>query len=459
MMKLQQSENLLLPYHNKYTNLYIIAVMIVIAIFFSVVIPSSELSTTPVMSIESVPKDMSISDYLTAPIDSLIGINDGETIKVGNSGLLNGSISLVLLILAIGSFISIVTRVGIFESIIETITNSNLQISRITILLCLYFILCAASFGLYESAVCYIPLLMQLYKRYNVSSEYPVKLLLLSLSVGYIGSPINPFATLIADQITGNSENLFVIRTIFLIVLTIFLIGYLLFDIRKYNIKNVSISEPTYPVNKLRTINLLIFLFPYVYMTIGFIPNFLFNASMSLVTIVFITCGLVIGLVNHLSLTESIDQMIMGLSNLMMIVVVITLARSIYIILYNSHVLDTIIYQIVTFISPLNSILILVVITIVFMIFSYIISSPSALAMITLPVFGSALNMAGISISSTVTLFLLIHGISKMGAITSPLVIASLNQSELTYQQLISSIKPFMVISLILGWMLVIYLV
>lgn len=425
-------------------NLYIIAVMIVIAIGLSVIIPGSVLDTSSdIISLVPAENGMSVSDYISSPIDSLVGINDGSTIKSSNTGSPNGAIGLVLLVLAIGSFVTVCTRVGVFDQLIGSIINSNLGIGKITTLLSLYFVLCATTFGLYESAVCYVPLLINLYKRYNVNSLFAIKVLILSVSVGYIASPINPFATMIADQIAGNSANMFVFRTVLLLVLTVTLIIYLLVCLQKFDIqKQVSSTEHD---SQFKLLNFLIFLFPYVYMTVGFMPDFLFGATMSTVTISFIASGIIIGLINKLTLTETIDQLFLGSNNFLIIAVSITLARTVYIILFNSHVIDTIIYQIVNTISPFSIILIIICVALLFMVLSYIIPSPSALAMITLPIIAPALELVGISIASTVTLFLLIHGISKMYSITSPLVISSISNADISYKQYVASIRNYMV--------------
>ncbi len=413
-------------------------------IFIAIVLPSSKIITDDqTVTIQEIEKDYSVSDFVSSPIDSLIGINDGETIKASNQGVANGAINLVLLILAIGSFVSICTKVGIFDQIITMIISSNLSIQKVTVLLIIYFVTCATTFGLYESAVCYIPLLITLYKRYGVSPLYAIKLLILSVSVGYIASPINPFATIIADQIANNQTNLFGFRSLLLLVLVLSLIIYLCVELKRINPQVIEKSDVS-TGEQVKYINIALFLMPYIYMTIGFIPSLLFSATMATVTIGFIASGIIIGLTNRMTLTETIDNLFGGVNNFMIIAVSITLARTVYIILFNSHVIDTIVYHIVMFISPFSDLLIVIGLCVLFLLLGYIIPSPSALAMITLPIIAPALELVGISIASTVTIFLMTHGLSKMYAMTSPLVIASLNEAGVTYKAYLSSIKDYM---------------
>lgn len=429
-----------------------------VAIFLSLVIPSNVLDTSgDTINIVSTDARMSVGDYISSPIDSLVGISDGNTIKASNTGSPSGAIGLVLLVLAIGGFIGICTRVGLFDSLINSIINSGLSLQNITVLLCIYFVLSATTSGLYESAVVYIPVLINLYKRFNVKPVYAIKVLLLSVSVGYIASPINPFATLIADQIAGNTADLFAFRSLFLLLLTVGLIIYLVIGLRKYDVqKHKADSQEEAKLNPLQVI---LFLFPYVYMTIGFMPNFWFSTTMTIVTITFIAMGLLIGLISKLSVTECIDELLGGMSGFMIIAVSITLARTVYIILFNSQVIDTIIYNIVQGMSDFSMMLVLILTTLLFLIISYLIQSPSALAMITLPIIAPALDLVGISVSSTVTLFLLAHGLSKMYSMTSPLVIACLDAGDIEYQDYIKAIRPYVAFTLVLGFGLVLTIV
>lgn len=425
----------------KYLNLYIIVGIILLAIFSALIVPSSEFVEGTNQIVE-VPKEISLKSIVESPIDSLVGNDNGDSIKLGNEGKQAGTISLVLLVLAIGSFVTICTKVGLFDSLIEAIVTSGFNIKQITVLLVTYFVISSTSYGLYESAICYIPILINLYKRYNISSLFATKVLLLSLSIGYIASPINPFATIVADTVANNTANLLLERSILLFVLYIALTIYLIWDLKKYNIEQLAI-ESNEGIEKLNYLNLLLFFIPYVYMTIGFIPNFMFTATMSSVTSSFVIVALLIGLINKFNIEKIIDYMLQGINEFMIIAISITLARTIYVIIYNAKVIDTIIYNIVSFLQPFNVYIIVFGVLVLFICLAFIIQSPSALAMITLPIIAPALNMIGIIPAVTVTIFLLAHGVSKMLSITSILVISSINSSNLSYIRYLNSIKYY----------------
>lgn len=418
--------------------------MIVIAIFLGLILPANEYQLVGGETVlVEVSKDLSVSTIVQAPIDSLAGNDDGNTIKIGNEGKQAGTISLVLLVLAIGGFVTLCTKLGMFDSLITVIVESRLSISQVTALLTIYFVLSGVSYGLYETAICYIPILTNLYQRFKVKPIFGVKLLILSLAIGYIASPINPFATVIVDNIAGNTANLFGERAILLTLLTVTLIIYLLFDLRTYKLPAYSHETTGGSLNSLDKVNIMLFFVPYIYMSIGFIPNFMFSATMSSVTICFILSSFVLGLVNSLSSNEIIDQLLLGVNYYMVVAVAITLARTVYVILYNAHVLDTIINSIVRVISPFSSLTILFAVTSLFLILGYVITSPSALAMITLPIIVPSLEFVGIPVSITVTIFLLCHGLNKMTSIISPLIISGINSINIDYKQYLKAVIPF----------------
>ncbi len=420
----------------------------------AIVVPSSDLTTTN-DGIILVPSDQSISfsQIVTAPIDSLIGNNDGVTISANNSGTPAGAISLVLLVLAIGSFVSVCSKVGLFDELINSIVNSNLSITQITILLIAYFTVSGIVYGLYETAICYLPVLISLYRKYNIKPIFAIKLLITSVSIGYMASPINPFATMIADQIAG-VDSLFGLRSIFMLILFGAVLAYLLFDIRKYDL-TFQVEECTENQQSVGIVSIILFCIPYIYMTIGFMPGLLFSATNSQVTILFLVIAFMIAKYNGLTNDQSIDAIISGINNFIVIAISITLARSVYIILLNGHVIDPIIYTIATNISSLNSGLIILLIIGLYMLFAYVIPSPSALGMMTLPIIVPTLVLVGIGAEVSVTIYLIAHGLTKMYSMTSPLVIACLGEGELSYNQYLVEIRPLFTILAVIGLIMI----
>ncbi len=441
-------------FNKKYLNIYIIAIIVMVAIFLALIVPSSDLvSTDNGTVLIASDQSISFSQILTAPIDSLIGNSDGVTTSASNSGKPSGAISLVLLVLAIGSFVSVCTKVGIFDNLINAIVESGLSLTKVTILLITYFTISGIVYGLYETAICYLPVLINLYKKYEVKPVFAIKLLIASVSIGYMASPINPFATVIGDQIAG-VDTLFGFRTIFMITLFVVTLFYLLVDLKKYNPTHTIVDKQR-EGQSIGIGNIILFLIPYIYMTIGFIQGILFSATNPQVTMVFLVTGFIIAKYNGMTSDQSIDAIISGINNFMVIAISITLARSVYIILLNGHVIDPIIYTIANSISSLNFIMVILLIAALYMFLAYAIPSPSALGMMTLPIIVPTLVLVGISPEVSVTIYLITHGLSKMYSMTSPLVIACLDEGAVTYNQYIKELRPLLIILSTIGLVMI----
>lgn len=426
--------------------------MVMVAIFIALLVPSSDIVINDEgYYLSYYPKDFTVSDIVRSPLDSLIGKNDGQTIKVTNEGTANGVLSLVLLIFSIGSFVAVCSYVGVFEQVINLIINSRLKLEFITGLLVVFFVLNAATWGLYESAFVYVPILQSLYQRFKIKSIFPVKLLVLSLSVGYIASPINPFATMIADQSASVEANLFAPRLLLLTCLSIALIVYLVQDIKQQR-GRLTFIQATNSVSQLNGFNLLFFCIPYIYMTIGLIWFSQFVTLIS-IALMFLIISVLICLSNQLGLETGISQLCNGASKVTMVAMSIILSRVVYIVLFNSHVIDTIIYHLVLLLEPLSHPVIIIFVFLIILLCGFFIPSPSALAFMTLPILAPALALLGISPSITVTVFLLAHGLTKMFAVTSPLVIAAVGVQRISYLSYVYSVRFFLGITLIITWL------
>ncbi len=456
-MKFVRLENLLLQSVNKYLNIYVIVSMIIFTILLSLMIkPANYDYQTNNLSKENLiasDERLSFGDILNAPVDSLIGNDDGLSIHVKNSGKSNGAMSLILLVLAIGSFVYLCERLSIFNNLFTLITNLPLSLGSISAILISYFTLSAVSYGLYESALCYLPILVAIYKRYNVPRIFALKLLILPLAIGYMASPINPFATIVASEIVGvNPAEQALVRSILLIILLISLIVYLLRELKTYSVEDKpKLSES----NSINYYNLILFICPYIIMTIGFIPNFGFNLSLGALTTIFIIFAIVIGLVNKLKLEVIIDYLLCGAKLYMLMALTIGLARMIYVLLYNANIIDPIIVNISLLLVNLNSFSLVIVLFLIFAVFAIFIPSPSALAMVTLPIIAPALALIGFDKSTTVSIYLIAHGALKMISISSPVLIAGLAEIELDYRSYVRSIFPFFIYCIIISLLLI----
>ncbi len=426
-----------------------------LAIFLSQVITGADITVeNNNYVITEYESKLGFRDYMQAPLLSLFGVDDGQSITLVKEGRRIGVASLVLLVYSIGLFVLVCTSTNLFERIINYITSRKISIELITLCLIIYLILSASTYGLYESAICYVPLIGKIYSDYNVSKMYYLKVVIISLAIGYIASPINPFATLIADQVAANSLNMVGFRTALLIGLSITFICLMIFDLRQELNSDMSIIDndnTQVAIDNKLAISIMLFLCPYGYMIIGLMPNVGFKATLNQVALTFISFAIIMAVVNELEINEWKDTVITTLKTFSLVNLIIVIGRMIYVILYNAHTIDPLIYKIVQSLTGLSRLQIIIIIFFILFTLGLMISSPSALALVTLPLLTPALLHLGISASVTVSIFLLAHGLTKIISLTSPLVVYSLDYNQISLTNYIMSIIKYIIVIMIIN--------
>lgn len=426
--------------NNKYLNLKVILGLLVAVILISFFVHAGTYQIDSQGNI--VENSYSIIDnynlnfhqILSAPIDGFIGVDNGETISTFNQGNVVGAISLVFLILSIGAFMYVCEQLNILNDALIKIVNKNISITKITIFVSLFFILCASSHGMYETTIAYIPILIGTYKVYNVSKEFVLKLMLYSLAIGHIGGLTNPFATIIASDISGIpfSQGI-LLRIILLVILTLFTLFILIKDLNKEDLI-VPKKEKNYESKPKLKINIILMTITYLIMIISFLPGkILIDFDMTEISMIFIIMSFIIGKINKLSFDQIIEYNFVGFKQYLLVGFAVGFARSIYVILYNSKTIDTIIYHLNNFYTVQSIVVIIVFLSFVFLLFSFLIPSTSALANTLMPIISSSLILSALDPAMGVTIYQSMCGVLKVISVTSPLLVALLTYAEVSY--------------------------
>lgn len=425
---------------NKYLNLKILSILFLITIILCFIIPAGAYDYTK--NGEVIPnsfhylhnENLTFSQILTAPIDGFLGIqnNSLHTINTNNTGTMAGAISLIVLILSISGFIYVSSEIKVLEIFLKKTISGKVNINRTTIYISLFFIINASLQGMYETALGFAPLLYLLYKEYNIDEMFILKLMLYSLGVGYIGGILNPFATLIALEQAGlNLIDGFLIRLILLIILTVIVQYILIRNLKRYDIyKENSYLEKEKLLFK-EKINLCLFSLPFLIMIIGLLPLKGIGSSdigiayltLSEISMVFFITTFILALYNRMRVDDILDNILQGFSSMSGVIIAIGMARSIYILMYNAQISDTLIYWTSKMLADKNTIIIILILASFYFILSIAVPSSSALAFLTIPILTTTFQLININQILVVNVYLCMIGISKMVSLTSPVVI------------------------------------
>lgn len=347
-------------------------------------------------------------------------------------GLLDGS-DIIFFLLFIGGFIMVFQQTGAMEKSVAWLSHRMKgQEAWLIILLTFFFTFCGSAEGMAEEGLAFYPILVPLYLAAGYDLLVPVAVIFAGTSVGNLSSFCNPFSTIIASNAAGINwtDGLYERLAIF-VVTTIITIWYIVRYAQKVK-KDPTASlvyrfdgavkspfdEFEHTEDKKSALSakntLLLFLF---LATIGImIYGFVANWSMQAVTAVFLASAILIAFITRMKESVFIERFTDGAKSLLSVAMMIGVARGITIIMNDGHITGTILYYSAGLVGKMPVMLFIVVLLLLFMVFTMVIASSSGMAVLTMPIFGSLAVIVGVPGREIVNAYL--FGMGIMGLIT-----------------------------------------
>lgn len=256
-------------------------------------------------------------------------------------GIIAGADILVLILLIGGSFY-VIEKTGALQVGIEALIYRFRKTQFLLLyLLSIAFAICGALMGMQEEIIAMVPLLVLLAKKLHYDIRSIIALALGSALVGGAFSPVNPFASLLAQNIAELELSEGLVYPIAFLVLAIFI--WATFHI--YYGKSKEAQTDTYelvPV-KISIRNGLILVLTFAGLGImgwGITQkDWGYNEMSALFFSVGITCGLI----GKLGINGTARNYAAGFGEMIFAGVIVGLSRSVYMILQNSSIIDPII--------------------------------------------------------------------------------------------------------------------
>ncbi len=347
-------------------------------------------------------------------------------------GLLDGS-DIIFFLLFIGGFIMVFTQTGAMEKSVAWLSHRMKgQEAWLIIILTFFFTFCGSAEGMAEEGLAFYPILVPLYLAAGYDLLVPVAVIFAGTSIGNLSSFCNPFSTMIASNAAGINwtDGLYERLAIFAVT-TIITIWYIVRYAQKVK-KDPTASlvyrfdgavkspydEFEHTENKHVALGskntLLLFLF---LATIGImIYGFVSNWSMQAVTAVFLVSSILIAFITRMKESVFIDKFVEGARSLLSVALMLGVARGITIVMNDGHITGTILYYAAGMVGKMPIVLFIVVLLILFMVFTLVINSSSGMAVLTMPIFGSLAVIVGVPGREIVNAYL--FGMGIMGLIT-----------------------------------------
>lgn len=261
-------------------------------------------------------------------------------------GIIAGA-DVVVLILILGGAFYIVDKTGAFQAGLEfLVTRFESATSLLLSMLGIVFAAAGALNGLQEEIIAMVPVLMILARNIGYSSISVTAISLGSAVIGGSFGPSNPFSVLIAQKVAD--VEVFsggVFRMIFLVLALGFWIVYFL---RTGKDSVNPISGNLLKSTKLAPFHQLILLLVAATFAIMIVGLSNWNWGYNEMSAIFFAMGLLVGWIGKLGVNGTAKAYSEGFSEMIFAGIIVGLARSIYLVLNEGQIIDTIIYGLFT---------------------------------------------------------------------------------------------------------------
>ncbi len=363
---------------------------------------------------------------------------------------IDDTMDIILFLLMIGSFINIFHASGAIEKGIVRL--SYIMKGRETwliIVLSFLFIVGGSTYGMDAEAMAFYPILVPVFLAAGYDLLVPVAVIFLGTQIGQLSSVTNPFSTVIASNaagvnwIGGTAE-----RVIMLFVssaVSIYYIvryaqkvkknpsAYLVFKIDgkvKSPFPFIPQQEDNTSLNTKTILLLSLFALTFITMITGVI---FFDWRLLPMSTVFLASSIIVGIVLRLPEKIFIERFIKGAADLLGVSFIIGVARGVTIILNEGKISDSILYYSSQMVAGMPPGLFIVMLLLLYLVFTIFISSTSGMAVVTMPIIGSLAVVISIQGKDIVNAYL--YGMGIMNIISpTGLILPSLALVNVSYK-------------------------
>jgi uncharacterized ion transporter superfamily protein YfcC len=478
------------------TILTFVLVLVWIAAFF---IPSGEYKHDPAGSpvagsfrYVEPPLDFKgrVEDLMLAPVNGMYGIQDPETGRVGpfNRGQMFGSVEVFLFILSIGGFMGVVFTTGALDLGIHHLSYRFRERGAllIAVLILLFGVLGSIkgwsdeTLGLYAMMV---PLMIAL----GYDRMVAVAVVTAAPFVGALASTINPFMTGIGSSKAGVSiADGMGLRLLLLALTMAATIGYTLWYARRVKADPskslcgvgpedaklaAADARAPEPLATTHTIVIGLVFFTFGLLAFSIVPwgALLENAAVDPYTdktvnsplwwelgwwlpelsALFFVMAIVVGIVGRLGEEGASKAFIKGVTDFTGPAFLVTLARSVSVVMTNTKTIDTVLHGMEGLVSGASSAAFVMLTFLGSLPLSFLVGGGAAGTALTMPVLAPLGDFAGVDRSTVITTWGAAAGWLRLIAPTNAILIAGLALAKVGFDQYVKFIVPLMGVLLV----------
>lgn len=375
-------------------------------------------------------------------------VSIGETFLSVPEGIIEGA-EVVVLILIIGGAFYVVDKTGAFQAGLESlIYRFDKAKAGLLALVGVLFATAGALNGLQEEIIAMVPVLMILTQRIGYTKIAGVAISLGAALIGGSFGPSNPFSVIIAQKVAEVpvfSGGLY--RMVFLILALTFWIIYIIRTGKDQdNLDPITGDKPA-KLSRSHSIILLLVAVTFTVMIYG-LTNW--DWDYNEMSAIFFAMGLTVGIIGKLGINGTARAYSEGFAELIFAGIIVGLARSIYLVLQEGQIIDTIIYALFNPLEDLPLALSAFGMMVAQAILHIPVPSTSGQAVLTMPLLTPIADLIGMSRQVVVLAYQYGAGIMDLVTPSNGGLMAILAAAGISYKDWIQyAWKPIVVIFLI----------
>ena len=377
------------------------------------------------------------------------------------------SIDIILFVLVIGGFMQVFHESGAMVKGISYLSHKMKgKEAWLIIILTFLFSFAGSSWGMAEETLVFYPIMIPLFLAAGYDLLVPVAVIFGGSQLGSLSSFSNPFATIIASNAAGvnwmDGLNERVIMFAVSTAISIWYIGRYAQKIKKdptaslvYKIDGIvkspfqseSSNNSTQLKLEWRTRSmLLLFLFTFLGLIYGVVFMHWWLTEM---TTLFLGSSILIAFLLRMKENIFVTKFIKGAESLLPVAFIVGVARGVTIVLNDGHIGDSIVFYSSRLVSGMPPALFIIMLLILFIVFTLFISSSSGMAVLTMPIMGALAIIVNVPGKEIVNAYL--YGMGIMGFITPVgLILPSLAMVNVSLKTWLKFMLPLMIILTVL---------
>ncbi len=368
-----------------------------------------------------------------------------ETILKVPEGLIFGA-DIVVLILIIGGAFVVVDKTGAFTDGINTlVTKFEHTQDRVIIVVGITFATVGLLNNTFEEIIAMVPFLIMMGKRIGYTKTGVLAISAGSAIIGAAFSPMNPFAVLLAQKIAEVqpfSGTLF--RMIVFAIVLSFWIYWVIKKGKSDEITEIEIPEKDFRLPLRSALILILVAVTFAVMVYGILA---WDWDYNQMSALFFVMGIVCGIIGKLGMNGTSRAYAKGFQELAFAAVVVGLARSIFLVLDEGRIIDSIVYGLFNPLKDLPLAVSAVGMTISQALLHIPVASNSGQAVLTMPLLTPLSDLIGMS--RQVMILCYQYGAAMMDMIspTNGALLAMITAAGVSFKEWFSfCIKPFLII-------------